>query len=200
MLGLGVIALACAPLPGTRTRPGLYLGASFGAPLKDFFQRYAGVAGLILALICLYRVSDFVLNVMNPFYLDLGFSKIEIAEVRKVFGVVASMAGVFVGGWAVVKLGLMRALVIGAVAGPVSNLVFIALAMIGHSMPALYIAIGLDNIAAVSPKPALSPMSSLTSSGHSDAICAILIALCVAGQADRLAVGTHHRRRGKIRK
>jgi len=123
VLGLGVIALACAPLPGTRTRPGLYLGASFGAPLKDFFQRYAGVAGLILALICLYRVSDFVLNVMNPFYLDLGFSKIEIAEVRKVFGVVASMAGVFVGGWAVVKLGLMRALVIGAVAGrfPISS-------------------------------------------------------------------------------
>ncbi len=67
----------------------------------------------------MYRVSDFVLNVMNPFYLDLGFDETEIAEVRKVFGVVASMAGVFAGGWAVVKLRLMRALVIGAVAGPV---------------------------------------------------------------------------------
>jgi len=196
VLGLGVIALACAPLPGTRTRPGLYLGASFGAPLKDFFQRYAGVAGLILALICLYRVSDFVLNVMNPFYLDLGFSKIEIAEVRKVFGVVASMAGVFVGGWAVVKLGLMRALVIGAVAGPVSNLVFIALAMIGHSMPALYVAIGLDNIASGFAGTCLiAYMSSLTSSGYTATQYALFSSLyalpgkLIASQSGRIIEG-----------
>ncbi len=196
VLGLGVIALACAPLPGTRTRPGLYLGASFGAPLKDFFQRYAGIAGLILALICLYRVSDFVLNVMNPFYLDLGFSKIEIAEVRKVFGVVASMAGVFVGGWAVVKLGLMRALVIGAVAGPVSNLVFIALAMIGHSMPALYVAIGLDNIASGFAGTCLiAYMSSLTSSGYTATQYALFSSLyalpgkLIASQSGRIIEG-----------
>jgi len=196
VLGLGVIALACAPLPGTRTRPGLYLGASFGAPLKDFFKRYAGIAGLILALICLYRVSDFVLNVMNPFYLDLGFSKIEIAEVRKVFGVVASMAGVFVGGWAVVKLGLMRALVIGAVAGPVSNLVFIALAMIGHSMPALYVAISLDNIASGFAGTCLiAYMSSLTSSGYTATQYALFSSLyalpgkLIASQSGRIIEG-----------
>ena len=196
VLGLAVIALACAPLPGTRTRPGLYLGASFGAPLKDFFQRYAGIAGLILALICLYRVSDFVLNVMNPFYLDLGFSKIEIAEVRKVFGVVASMAGVFVGGWAVVKLGLMRALVIGAVAGPVSNLVFIALAMIGHSTPALYVAISLDNIASGFAGTCLiAYMSSLTSSGYTATQYALFSSLyalpgkLIASQSGRIIEG-----------
>jgi PAT family beta-lactamase induction signal transducer AmpG len=196
VLGLGVIALACAPLPGTSTRPGLYLGASFGAPLKDFFQRYAGTAGLILALICLYRVSDFVLNVMNPFYLDLGFSKIEIAEVRKVFGVVASMAGVFVGGWAVVKLGLMRALVIGAVAGPVSNLVFIALAMIGHSMPALYFAISLDNVASGFAGTCLiAYMSSLTSSGYTATQYALFSSLyalpgkLIASQSGRIIEG-----------
>jgi PAT family beta-lactamase induction signal transducer AmpG len=196
VLGLGVIALACAPLPGTRTRPGLYLGASFGAPLKDFFERYAGTAALILALICMYRVSDFVLNVMNPFYLDLGFSKIEIAEVRKVFGVVASMAGVFIGGWAVVKLGLMRALVIGAVAGPVSNLVFIALAMIGHSMPALYVAISLDNVASGFAGTCLiAYMSSLTSSGYTATQYALFSSLyalpgkLIASQSGRIIEG-----------
>ena len=62
--------------------------AAFGAPLADFFVRFGKLALPILALICLYRLSDFVLNIMNPFYQDLGFNKIEIAEVRKVFGVI----------------------------------------------------------------------------------------------------------------
>lgn len=196
VLGLAVIALACAPIPGVRTRPGLYLGASFGAPLKDFFKRYAGVAALILALICSYRVSDFVLNVMNPFYLDLGFSKIEIAEVRKVFGVVASMLGVFLGGWAVVKLGLMRALVIGAFAGAISNLVFIVLAMIGHSMPALFMAIGIDNVASGFAGTCLiAYMSSLTSSGFTATQYALFSSLyalpgkLIASQSGRIIEG-----------
>jgi PAT family beta-lactamase induction signal transducer AmpG len=196
IIGLGVIALACAPVPGKQTRPGIYLAASFGAPLKDFFERYAGVAALILALICLYRVSDFVLNVMNPFYLDLGFSKIEIAEVRKVFGVVASMAGVFLGGWAVVKLGLLRALVIGAFAGPISNLVFVLLAVIGHSMPALYLAIGLDNIASgFSGTCLIAYMSSLTSGGFTATQYALFSSLyalpgkLIASQSGRIIEG-----------
>src|SRR5690606_33000508 len=158
--------------------------------------RYAGTATLILALICLYRVSDFVLNVMNPFYLDLGFSKVEIAEVRKVFGVIASMFGVFVGGWAVVKLGLMRALVIGAFAGALSNLVFIALAMVGHSMPALFFAIGIDNVASGFAGTCLiAYMSSLTSSGFTATQYALFSSLyalpgkLIASQSGRIIEG-----------
>jgi PAT family beta-lactamase induction signal transducer AmpG len=104
-LGLVLLVLACWPLPGRRTRPGAYMAGSFGAPMADFYRRFSGTATLILALICLYRLADFVLNLMNPFYADLGFTKVEIAEVRKVFGVAASMAGVFVGGWSVARLG-----------------------------------------------------------------------------------------------
>lgn len=196
VVGLVVIALACAPLPGFPTRPGLYLGASFGAPLKDFFERYAGTAGLILALICTYRVSDFVLNVMNPFYLDLGFTKVEIAEVRKLFGVLASMLGVFLGGWAVVKLGLMRALVIGAFAGAISNLVFIVLAMVGHSMPALFLAIGVDNVASGFAGTCLiAYMSSLTSTGFTATQYALFSSLyalpgkLIASQSGRIIEG-----------
>jgi PAT family beta-lactamase induction signal transducer AmpG len=195
-IGLGIIALACAPVPGWRTRPGIYLGASFGEPLRDFFRRYAGVAALILALICLYRVSDFVLNVMNPFYLDLGFSKLEIAEVRKIFGVAASIFGVFLGGWAVVKLGLMRSLVIGAFAGSLSNLVFVGLAVVGHSLPALYLAIGIDNVASGFAGTCLiAYMSSLTSSGFTATQYALFSSLyalpgkLIASQSGRIIEG-----------
>jgi len=166
IVGFAVLVAACWPLPGLRTRPGAYLAGSFGEPLQDFFKRFAGTAALILALICLYRVSDFVLNIMNPFYLDLGFTKTEVAEVRKVFGVVMSILGVFLGGLAVARLGLMRSLIIGAFAGPLSNLVFAWLAMQGPDLGALFVAIGVDNIASgFSGTCLIAYMSSLTSAG-----------------------------------
>ena len=131
--GFGVIVVAALPLPGVRTRPGVYLSSALGDPLRDFFARHKAAGGLILALICLYRIPDFVLNIMNPFYLDLGYSLVEIAEVRKIFGVGMTMLGVFAGGVAVARYGLLRAMVIGAFAGPLSNLLFIWLAMQRHS-------------------------------------------------------------------
>lgn len=164
--GLAIIVLAVCPLPRVKTRPGVYLFAALGEPLMDFLRRYKGVAGLILALICLYRLSDFVLNIMNPFYADLGFTKIEIAEVRKVFGVVATVVGVGLGGFLVARLGMMRALVIGAFAGPISNLAFGWLALQGPELWALFVAIGIDNIAGgISGTCLIAYMSSLTSAG-----------------------------------
>ncbi len=164
--GFGVIVVAALPLPGVRTRPGVYLSSALGDPLRDFFARHKAAGGLILALICLYRVPDFVLNIMNPFYLDLGYSLVEIAEVRKIFGVGMTMLGVFAGGVAVARYGLLRAMVIGAFAGPLSNLLFIWLAMQRHSLIALFAAIGLDNVAGGFAGTCLiAYMSSLTSIG-----------------------------------
>ena len=166
VLGFGLIALAALPLPGARTRPGVYLSSALADPLRDFFARYRSAGGLMLALICLYRIPDFVLNIMNPFYLDLGYSLVEIAEVRKIFGVGMTMFGVFAGGVAVARYGLLRAMVIGALAGPLSNLLFIWLAVQRHSLFALFAAIGLDNVAGGFAGTCLiAYMSSLTSVG-----------------------------------
>lgn len=196
-LGLGALVLCCWPIPGAKTRPGAYLAGSFGTPLRDFFQRFGGIAGLILALICLYRLSDFVLNIMPPFYLDLGFTKDEIAEVRKVFGVVASMAGVLLGGLSVARLGIIRTMVIGAFASPVSNLVFAWLAVHGHDVPALYGAISIDNAATGYAGTALiAYMSSLTAAGFTATQYALFSSLyalpgkLVASQSGRIVEAT----------
>ncbi|MDB5435880.1 MAG: permease [Phenylobacterium sp.] len=166
LAGLAIIVVAALPAPGLRTRPGVYLSAALGDPLRDFFARYGKVAGLILALICLYRLTDFVLNIMNPFYLDLGFSKVQIAEIRKVFGVAATMGGVFLGGFAVARWGLMRALVIGAFLAPVSHIAFAWLAIKGPDIHALLIAIGIENAASGFAGTCLiAYMSSLTRIG-----------------------------------
>jgi len=166
IMGFAVIVIAALPLPRVRTRPGVYLSASLVDPLRDFFSRHRSAAGVILALICVYRIPDFLLNIMNPFYLDLGFSLVEIAEVRKIFGVLMTMLGVFAGGLAVARYGYLRAMMIGAFAGPVSNLLFIWLPTQGHSLFALFTAIGLDNVAGGFAGTCLiAYMSSLTGTG-----------------------------------
>ncbi len=166
IVGFGFIVLSAWPLPGKKTRPGLFLFHAFGDPLVNFLSRFGRTAGLIIALICVYRISDFVLNLMNPFYIDLGFSLTEIAEVRKIFGTVMTVLGVFAAGYAIVRWGIMKPLIVGAFAGPLSNLVFAWLATQGASIPALTIAIGLDNVAmGFSGTCLIAYMSSLTAEG-----------------------------------
>lgn len=165
-LGLFLIVGAALPVPGARTRPSTYFVRSYGDPLRDFFSRFAGTAGLILAMICCYRLSDFVLNIMNPFYLDLGFGLETIAEVRKGIGVPMLMLGVGVGGWSIARFGLTRSLIIGALAGPVSNLAFAWLAMQGPDPGAFALAIMVDNVSAgYAGTILIAYMSSLTSAG-----------------------------------
>lgn len=199
LLGAVIIFFAARPLPGLRSRPGVYLAAALGDPLKDFFERYGKAASLILALICLYRLSDFVLNIMNPFYLDLGFTKTQIAEVRKVFGVAATMAGVFIGGFAVVRLGLMRALIIGAFATPLSQFVFAWLAVEGPKVHALLIAIGIENACAGFAGTCLiAYMSSLTRVGFTATQYALFSSLyslpgkLLASQSGRIVEASAH--------
>jgi PAT family beta-lactamase induction signal transducer AmpG len=168
IVGFALIILAACSLPGARTRPGVYLHAAFGEPLTDFFHRYRGLAALILALICFYRLSSLVLSVMNPYYLDIGFTLTELAEVRSVYGVAASMLGLLLGGMAIARLGLFPALVIGAFAGPLNNLLLIWLTFFGPELPALFFVVGVNSLSnGFAGACLVAYISSLTSLGFS---------------------------------
>ncbi|PVE41411.1 MFS transporter [Limnohabitans planktonicus II-D5] len=119
-------------------------------PVLDFFARYgARNAWLLLALIGLYRISDIVLGVIsNVFYQDLGFSKIEIANAVKTFGVVVSIVGGFWGGLLAARIGVMRSLFWGAVLSALTNLGFVWLAYAGHHVSGMYVVVAADNLAA----------------------------------------------------
>ena len=119
-------------------------------PVRDFFERYgSATAWLVLALIGLYRISDIVLGVIsNVFYADMGYSKIEIANAVKTFGVLISIGGGFLGGILATRYGVMRCLMWGAVMAALTNLVFVVLAKVGYSVPMLYLVVSADNLAA----------------------------------------------------
>ena len=116
-------------------------------PFADFIKRYGWHAILILSLIAIYRISDVVMGIMaNPFYVDMGYTKDEVAAVSKVFGVVMTLVGAFVGGVLTLRFGVMRILFLGAVLSAVSNLLFAWLATQGHDVHGLIWVISADNL------------------------------------------------------
>ena len=133
-------------------------------PIAEFFGRYGKMAILILLLIGFYRVSDIVLGVIsNVFYLDMGFSKAQIATVTKVFGIWMIILGGFVGGFLTIRFGVLKVLMLGGVMTVITNLLFIPVANNPGNLSLLYTVIGADNITAgLAAAAFIAYLSSLT--------------------------------------
>ncbi|WP_137918257.1 AmpG family muropeptide MFS transporter [Hydrogenophaga sp. 2FB] len=146
-----------------------WLRGALVEPFADFLQRYGKQALLILALIGVYRISDVVMGIMaNPFYVDMGYTKDEVAAVTKVFGVIMTLVGAFIGGALSLRLGVMRVLMLGAVLSAVSNLLFAWLAGHGHDVRALVMVISADNLSAgVASAAFIAYLSGLTNVKYS---------------------------------
>ena len=157
-VGFGAVMLAKEPLfsrqgliretdSAFNTQKFTFLNAVVN-PFKDFFVRNGSFALLIILLIGIYRLSDIVMGIMaNPFYLDMGYSKIEIANISKLFGFFMTIFGAFVGGLLVIKWGVGRCLLIGAVAVATTNLFFAQLALLADpDLNWLAVTVSLDNL------------------------------------------------------
>ncbi len=135
------------PLPPARNLREWLRGALVD-PFAEFIGRYRWQALLILALIAVYRISDVVMGIMaNPFYVDMGYTKDEVAAVTKVFGVLMTLLGAFIGGVLSLRLGVMRILMLGAILSAGSNLLFAWLGGMGHNLTAPVWVISADNLA-----------------------------------------------------
>ncbi len=133
-------------------------------PFADFFERNGRVALLILLFIGIYRISDITMGVMaNPFYLDMGYTKIQIAEVSKVFGFFMTILGAGLGGVLVLRYGMMRMLIAGAVLVAATNLLFAALSNAGPDVALLALVISADNLSGgIATTVFIAYLSSLT--------------------------------------
>lgn len=147
----------------------VWLYGALIAPFRDFIVRHGKQALLILALIALYRISDVVMGVMsNPFYVDMGYTKEEVATVSKVYGVLMTILGAAIGGLLIVRIGIMRTLFIGAVLSAVTNLLFVWLAGRGHDVSGLVFTISADNLSAgIASSAFIAYLSGLTNTAYS---------------------------------
>jgi MFS transporter, PAT family, beta-lactamase induction signal transducer AmpG len=146
-----------------------WLYGAMVAPFRDFIVRHGRQALLILALIAIYRISDVVMGVMsNPFYVDMGYTKDEVATVSKVYGVIMTIAGAAIGGVFTAKIGIMRTLFLGAVLSAATNLLFVWLTGRGHDVTGLIFTISADNLSAgIASSAFIAYLSSLTNSAYS---------------------------------
>lgn len=123
-----------------------FIGAVAG-PFIDFFERNGRTALVILVFIAVFRLSDIAMGIMaNPFYLDMGYSITDIASIAKVFGFFMGIAGAAIGGVLVVKWGIFRPLLVGAIAVAVTNLFFAVLSTMEPRIEYLAVVISADNI------------------------------------------------------
>ncbi len=171
---VGVVTVLCSKEPNPRPLPPFknlaeWLQGALVAPFADFIQRYRWQAVLVLSLIAVYRISDVVMGIMaNPFYVDMGFTKDEVAAVTKVFGVIMTLLGAFVGGAMAMRWGVMRVLMLGAILSAASNLLFAWLSTRGHDLTGLTLVVSADNLAGgIASAAFIAYLSSLTNVQYS---------------------------------
>ena len=188
LMAVGILANLVAREPvsstagsKTATPPKPTLATSFVEPIADIVRRKRLALLIpILLLVALYRLPDFVSGVMaNPLYIDLGFSKSDIATVSKLYGVGVNVVGVAAGGIAVSRLGLMPTMLIGGFIAPLSHLSIALLAASGAPrVELLTLAISVENFAGGFAGTALiAYMSSLTSPAFAATQYALLSSL-----------------------
>src|SRR5258708_36309193 len=98
------------------------------APFVDMFRRNGGLQLLAIVLfIVFYKFGDaLAASMANPLYAQLGFTKVEVATVAKVYGVIATLAGVAVGGVLVLRWGMFVSLLVSGGLQALSNLMYVA--------------------------------------------------------------------------
>ena len=145
-------------------------------PFIAFFRVHGWLALLMLAAISLYRIPDFMMGPMaNPYYHDLGLTKQTVGAVRGSIGLIATFCGIAAGGYCSLKLGYMRALVIGGILQAAATAAFATLAFAGLSIRLFACVMAGDNFSFAFAGVALvAYMSSLTNLGYTATQYALL--------------------------
>jgi len=170
LVAVGMVTILLTPEPAVilpRVRPGeKWLETLLLRPFTDFIERCGGrlderrplaariaaflwsgrVAFVILAFIVLYKLGEAMAGFMaSPLYQQLGFTKLEVASIAKVFGVIATLAGVAFGGVIVARFGILPGLLIGGIVQMLSNLTYVAQVVAGHDTLMLAVSIFTEN-------------------------------------------------------
>lgn len=114
-------------------------------PYVDIFWRYGFATLIVLGFVSVYRVGDVLALTLNhPMWNTLGYSLEAIAVADGVVSLLASIAGVAVGGWAAARWPIGLALFVGAIAAAVSNWAYVWLWNMPVADSALYTAVAID--------------------------------------------------------
>lgn len=138
------------PLPGATGAERLraWLRRAVLAPFIDLHRRAGtGVLIAILLFIIFYKFGEALAGTMaTPLYVSLGFAKVEVASIGKIYGLLATLAGLALGSLVVTRIGVFSALLVCGILQMLSNLMYVVQTWAGHDLVALSLTIGIENL------------------------------------------------------
>jgi PAT family beta-lactamase induction signal transducer AmpG len=157
---VGIVTVWLTPEPGGIRPPDPLSGTTSGQRLRAWAQR-AVVApfvdlhrrtgtrllAAVLLFTILYKFGEALAGTMaTPLYVSLGFAKVEVANIGKLYGLAATLAGLALGGVVVTRIGVFGALFVCGVLQMLSNLMYVLQTWSGHDLVALAVTIGVENL------------------------------------------------------
>lgn len=157
------------------------LQAAVVEPFRDFWQRPG--AGQILTFVMLFKLGEALAHTMaTPFYRDMGFDRAQVAVATGVPGLAASLLGITVGGWIVIRIGTGRALVLTGFVQMATMALYFALAVSGGDTRILLAKVMLESFAeSMADAAFLTYLSALCSSAFTATQYALLSSLAAVG-------------------
>ena len=149
LMFLGILSTVFGNNPLTVTNRKKYFKTLLES-FMDLLNRYGVISSaLILFIIASYRLTDIIVGPMAmPFYLDMGYSKIEIGSLVKTVALVMSIFGFFIGGFIIKIFEIKRSLILGGILVLITNIFFSVAALSGKNIFLLATIVGLDSFAA----------------------------------------------------
>lgn len=184
ILAIPMAAVLRAREPENRLPRAASLGAAIRegviGPFREFFERFGWPLALaLLVFVGLYKLPEQMVGVVAyPFYMHLGFSLTDIANVSKIYGVIVSLVGAFLGGYAVTRFGLRAPVILSVLGIALCNLLYVL--MTAHPGSIAYFALALsgDNLAnGFGGTVLVAFMSGLTHRGYTATQYALLSSL-----------------------
>lgn len=159
-----------------------FLATSVVEPFKNFIKNPHW--GWIILMVFTYHLSNAYFNpVINPFYDDMGFTKIEIANVMKLYGMIAAISGGIVGGLIITKIGLKKGLLYFGILQCFSTLLFSLQAIYGHNMPLFIVVVTVENfISGLATTALVAYVSSLCNKAYTATQYALLSSIMGASR------------------
>lgn len=159
-MGVGLTATLLAPRSPQRVEERIAADATFGQraaavmrravvePFSAFVRnRGGGLWIAVLTFVLLFKLSDALAAVLrNPFLIEIGFAKSQIAAIAQTYGMVASIVGALLGGFLVKAMGLRRGLWLSLLLMIASNLLFAVQARLGPDPGFLVATITIENL------------------------------------------------------
>jgi MFS transporter, PAT family, beta-lactamase induction signal transducer AmpG len=147
IMGATTLLTWAAPEPEVRVQAPRTLQEAVVAPIREFFGR-PGVAAVLL-LVVLYKLGDAAALSLSTAFLikGVGFTAAQVGAVAKTTSITATIIGTVLGGLAFARLGLYRSLFVFGVLQAATNLLYSLLAVKGHDLTFMVLAVGIDNLA-----------------------------------------------------